>query len=278
MKNLTGILFAATMLSTIAAGAAKAADMPYGPPPPIEKFAQGWYLRGDIGMSNQRASRLDNVLFATAPGLTWLDKGGFSSAPTLGLGIGYRHNDWLRFDVTGEYRGKATFRALDTTGPGQANDYTFDKSEWLFLANGYLDLGTWWCVTPFVGAGLGFTQVTISGFRDINVPAAGVAYAPDHSRWNFAWAAYAGLAYKITPNVTLELAYRYLNLGDGQSGDITTYLGGNAIYNPMIVKDISSHDLKLGVRWECCDAPPPYQPPPPAYGPPPGYPPLVRKG
>ncbi|MEI8154260.1 MAG: hypothetical protein WCG92_22155, partial [Hyphomicrobiales bacterium] len=44
----------------IFAATAHAADMPggYPPlyPPPIEEFApaSGWYLRGDIGMSNQR--------------------------------------------------------------------------------------------------------------------------------------------------------------------------------------------------------------------------------
>jgi hypothetical protein len=25
----------------------------------------------------------------------------------------------------------------------------------VFLANGYVDLGTWWCFTPFIGAGVG---------------------------------------------------------------------------------------------------------------------------
>ena len=43
----------------------------------------------------------------------WLDKGNFDAVPTFGLGIGYRHNDHLRFDLTGEYRGKASFSALD---------------------------------------------------------------------------------------------------------------------------------------------------------------------
>ena len=23
------------------------------------------------------------------------------------------------------------------------------------MANGYVDLGTWWCMTPFIGAGIG---------------------------------------------------------------------------------------------------------------------------
>jgi opacity protein-like surface antigen len=35
------------------------------------------------------------------------------------------------------------------------------------------------------------------------------------SKWNLAWAVHAGLAYKVNPSLTLELAYRYVDLGDG---------------------------------------------------------------
>ena len=52
---------AATLLSSVAF----AADMPIAPPPmyappPVEDFG-GWYLRGDIGFSNQRVDRLNNA-------------------------------------------------------------------------------------------------------------------------------------------------------------------------------------------------------------------------
>jgi opacity protein-like surface antigen len=51
------------------ATAASAADMPQPPPiyiPQIEEISSGWYLRGDIGMSNQRVKSLHNVLYNTA--------------------------------------------------------------------------------------------------------------------------------------------------------------------------------------------------------------------
>ena len=51
---------------------------------------------------------------------------------------------------------------------GQDN-YSATKSELLFLANAYADLGTWWCITPFIGAGVGTYRVTISGFTDNGV-------------------------------------------------------------------------------------------------------------
>ena len=51
--------------------------------------------------------------------------------------------------------------------------------------------------------------------------------ATTSSKWNFAWALHAGVAYKVTPNFTVELAYRYLDMGDGLTGDLRTFDGTN---------------------------------------------------
>lgn len=282
MKRMR-LLSTAAAITFIGATSAYAADMPapYLLPAPQPEFSS-WYLRGDIGITNQRLKNLDYARFATAPGFEWLDKGSFDSAPLFGLGIGYNFNNWLRADITGEYRGKAAFRAMDRFVNGvtlNTNDYTGTKREWVVLANAYIDLGTWWCITPFVGAGVGFANVTIDNFRDINAIAGAGGYAGSASQTNFAWALHAGLAYQVTPAVTFELAYRYINLGDGKTGIFTNFTGTN-IGEPVHFKDITSHDLKFGVRWALGDFGPRhaiYAPPPPAYAPPPP-PPLMRKG
>jgi opacity protein-like surface antigen len=310
MRSVRLNLLATAATAIAMCAAAQAADMPapviYQPVAvPVQEFG-GWYLRGDIGMSNQKLKNLDYFRFATAPGFTWLDKGGFDSAPLFGLGIGYQYNDWLRVDLTGEYRGKASFHALDrfdNGGVANTNDYTGTKREWLFLANAYLDLGTWWCITPFIGAGVGFANITIDHFRDSNVIAGGGGYADSGTSTNFAWAAHAGLAYKVNPNFTIELAYRYLSMGDGKTGTAFNF-DGSTSGQVFTFKDITSHDLKFGVRWALQDstpgakpafyAPPPvsksyYTPPQqvitapqPHYAPPPVYqqdqPPLMRRG
>ena len=256
--------------------AANAADMPQLTPPmdlPIEDFAGGWYLRGDIGMSNQRVKSLFNVLYDTATSVNTVHKD-FDSAPLFGLGIGYQFNNWMRVDVTGEYRGKANFHGYDIVQSGGntlTDEYRGSKSEWLFLANAYVDLGTWYSFTPFIGAGIGASRNTISSFLDVCTTCAGggVASGGEASKWNFAWALHAGVSYKVTQNLSLEFAYRYVSLGDALSGDIVTYLGGNTTNNPMHFRDITSHDLKFGVRW-LLDAPAPMQPMMP--------PPLMRRG
>ena len=150
----------------IAAGAAQAAD--YTPPPPPAPCCNNWYLRGNIGFSNQQLGSLSNANYALATSVTNTDRG-FDAAPFFGVGVGYTVNNWLRFDVTGEYRGNATFHGMDiaTDAAGLHDDnYSGSKSEWTFLVNGYVDLGTWYCLTPYIGAGIGASRNTISNFRD----------------------------------------------------------------------------------------------------------------
>jgi opacity protein-like surface antigen len=265
---------AASMLSSVAFAADMAIMPPpaYAPPPVVEDFG-GWYLRGDIGFSNQRVDRLNNVL-DTVGAPTSVQRNSFGTAGIFGLGVGYKVNNWFRADVTGEYRGNSQFFGTDriTYAGGIGTDtYHATKNEWVVLANAYVDLGTWWCVTPFIGAGVGGARVAINGFTDQGIAnngggaLPGLAYGDSVAKWNFAWAAHAGLAYKVTPSFTVELAYRYLDMGDGLTGDLRTFDGVNAINNPMTFKHITSHDLKLGVRWDLSS--------PQVYAPP-----LMRKG
>jgi len=284
---------AASLMST----AVLAADMAIAPPPPqmyapppVEDFG-GWYLRGDIGFSNQRVKNIEmgdgrNAALASLNQTT-----SFDAAGIFGVGVGYQFNNWFRADVTGQYRGNSNFKGTDRiTGFASdgglyngVNNYGATKSEWLVLANAYVDLGTWWCVTPFIGAGVGAARVNIANYTDNGAldvfdagggavtrnagPFPSFAGAPAAAKWNLAWALHTGLAYKVNPATTIELGYSYVNLGSGQTGPVSTYTGFTRGVS-MEFKDITSHDVKLGVRWNLDSAP--------AYAPPP--PPLIRKG
>lgn len=227
---------------------AQAADMPIPIPPVVVK---GWYLRGDIGYSNQQVDSLFNALYDDYDSVDTVYKD-FDGAGTFAAGIGYRWNHWFRTDITGEYRSKSDFDGLDIGvigGIASPNDYSAKKSEWLALVNGYIDIGTWHGITPFVGAGVGAANIKISDFTDVGVTFDSVAFGEDHDEWNFAWALYGGLAFEVTEAFTVELAYRYLDLGDAESGNLVGYDGTDLIDNPMIFEDITSHDVKLGVRY-----------------------------
>jgi len=262
----------------VTAPAALAADMVVPPPPPPAECCGGWYLRGDIGFSSERGKNFYETGLVPAPTSVQNSADGFETGGLFRLGVGYQFNSWLRFDVTGEYRSPATWNSFDTAnfnGTLIPEHVTFRKSEVVALANVYADLGTWWCVTPFIGGGVGVAGVKFASFQETAI--AGLSptqggflinannFAEDQTQWNFAWALHAGLSYKVTPGFSVELAYRYLNMGDGQSGAIVGFLNNpqNTVFH---VDSITSHDFTLGLRWML-------QPEaaPPAY-------PLVRKG
>ena len=145
------------------------------------------------------------------------------------------------------------------------------------MANGYIDLGTWMCLTPFIGAGVGYARHSVTGFSDVGYISdgtTGFGYAAnsDFAEWKFAWAVHAGVAYNVNNNFKMELAYRYLNFGnvntsiiDCANGGCSTGGGPRAYYT---FREIDSHDIKLGMRWmlQPDQQQPVYQPP------------LMRKG
>jgi len=260
-----------------------AADLPPVPmlPPvqaPVEEFS-GWYLRGDIGVGI-----IQNIKWADADSAA---VGGFfvqqANADTtfVDFGAGYQINNWLRFDAIAELRGATEFKGTDTLfnpfvfnpnggfGSQQFNFFETKVSSLVFMANGYVDLGTWWCLTPFIGAGVGAAGNKITGLTDMGAFSSGATggfgFADEATKWNLAWALHAGLAWNVTPNLKLELAYRFMHLGDAISG--TLHCGNGCNSSPVEIKDIQSNDFKLGMRWLFYEPAPVLAPPP-----------LIRKG
>jgi opacity protein-like surface antigen len=251
----TCTLAAGCMLSATAARAADLAPVVV----PAAEFS-GWYLRGYIGFSNQNVGSLGDANYANYDAVATVNKS-FDAAPFGGIGIGYYVNNWLRFDVTGEYRGSANFHGFEigyVGGTARDDNYSGSKYEWTFLANGYIDLGTWYNFTPFIGAGIGVSRNTISSFTDIGENTGNDSYASSASKWSFAWALYAGVGFNLTRNATLEFAYRYINLGNATTGDQIGYDGTNMFYNPKEFNHLTSNDFMLGLRFNLSSfAPPP---------------------
>ena len=273
------------LAALLATSAARAAD--YQQPPPqvyvqplpqvFESYTDGWYLRGFVGVGMTNTFKLD---FLENPAHTTnfvFDQNSNSDTFFIGGGAGYEWNNWLRFDVTGEYRAKTQVNArgtFDALGTGDA--YQGYIKSWIFLGNGFIDLGTWNCFTPFVGAGIGAAYNQLANFVDTGIGTTGAGFGRNSAEWHLAWALYAGVAYNVTKNLKIDLNYRYLNYG---SVTDTVDCVGGCIPDSYKFGKLSSHDIMLGLRWTCCETPPPpryvYTPPPPVYTPPP---PLRSKG
>ncbi len=270
---------AAILVST----AAYAADL--GAPPPAVPYQyqpvavpaeqSGWYLRGDVGVGAQSFSQFDLGPANEVPATWTVNQSDIQDTTLLGFGVGYDFNSWLRFDVTGEYRTAALFKALGSYNQGTCDvggvtgtcfdNYSGNFSAAVFMANAYLDLGTWWCLTPYVGAGVGTAYERITGVQDIGpLPPGTIGFGytnSDSSNWNLAWNVQAGLTYNVSDNLKIDFSWRYLNMGSPQSANIycqnTTTTGPCNSFN---LKDLSSQDFRIGLRWML--SPEPVMPPP----------------
>lgn len=292
MGRSTALILAVAIAAGVSVSA-KAADL-LPPPPPIEAPPPpdfgGWYLRGDTGIGINQIDSLrstfdDPRVYASAPGF---DQYSIGDSALIGLGVGYQFNSWLRFDLTGEYRFASNYRATQSYtdywsaqnfvpspcgGPIGATPRCYDLYQAqvrsaVFLANAYFDLGTWYGITPFVGGGLGLANHWFQHFNDWGPATGGFGMARDTEQTNFAWAVMAGVAYHVTPNLKMELGYRYLDMGKITTQPIICSPGVSPCERQSF--NLASHDIRLGFRYALGGFGPP-----PIMAPPPG--PLVRK-
>ncbi len=290
---------------TVAAAPASAADL-FGTSPPLTypatqgptavEVGSNWYVRGDLGISFDDAP---TVSFSNvdAPLLPALGPNAHGTDFTGGLGFGYRFNDYLRFDATWDYRpGPGGTRQTIVVCPygliGASGGYLYNTADTCvgstdvrqynntFLANGYVDLGTYAGFTPYVGGGLGFNMNVMQGslnyYETANaqpyaanltptitgVPAAwvnssgqiitpqpNISFSPQNwngtlssTRYSVAFALSAGFGFQLNPSTTLDIGYRYLN-----SGAINTLV--NPETGMTVRQNNSSQQFLVGIRY-----------------------------
>ena len=239
MGRLRTLVVAGSALA-LSAALAQAADMPglslplpTQTRPALIDINGGWYLRGDLG------AHLGLIAGAqSAPPFASPTDNGLGNGMTASIGAGIKSN-WLRTDVTIDYASPVKYQgtvaaAGDTTAKIQATTALF---------NGYLDLGTWYRITPYIGAGAGVAYAHVSDYASTAAP----PFSGDTSRkqWKFAWAGMAGLAYPISHNLMVDVGYRYLNIGDLSSG--------SDAFGAMEFKNVAAHEVRVGLRWSFDD-------------------------
>jgi len=224
--------FGAAAYAWAGVSAGIAADMPLfnEEPTPQTKveFGTGWYIRGDAAWAFDQAP-------AITPGLlevTTRVRNNFS----LDLGGGYKFNNWFRGDMTlGTYGAQPILVNNTAFSPVFIGGGLGDLNKYVLLVNAYLDLGTWYGVTPFIGAGAGGDLINTT-----NGISLAVLGRPNRS-FNFAWALMGGLAYNLTDKAAIEVGYRYLHFGN--------YTGFDGIDGVIFTKNLSAQEFRVGLRY-----------------------------
>lgn len=184
------------------------------------EVARGWYLRGEA------------TYVASDPiyDFTLLGEDAKNNRFGGGLGVGYRFNDWVRADLTGNFVASDSYDFDNGAVSISAN-----HEMWSGLLTGYVDLGTFAGITPYVGAGAG----VLYSRDDFSTNLA--ALDLDESQTEFAFSLNAGFGYRITDKMTADIGYQFLASPDTQYFDSDTL---------AIENGVKLHQIKVGLRFD----------------------------
>lgn len=228
--------------------------------------ASGWYLRGDVGYA---FTNLRGAHFYQGPGrfVRDFDDADLDDTYSVGVGVGYQINNYLRTDVTLDYLGKTDFEGSTsgTCGLGPAVPCTSRDvsalAAWSLMANAYVDIGTYGSFTPYIGAGIGGTQVRWDKLRNTSCETGNPANCDpsfDHdgrSKWRFTYGLMAGTAIDLTCNLKADVGYRFRHV---LGGDM---FGFNAGSGPGSDEGLYVHEARAGLRYSFGGCPVAYEPP-----------------
>lgn len=219
---------------------------------PVE-VGSGWYLRGDVAYLPQKSFK--NGDFTFPPTITNNKSFSESEDAVFGsIGFGYHFNDYLRADLNLGYlpgnqvnlsydnTADVTSPTLPTLGSASVKNYAFTG-----MLNGYVDLGTYVGVTPYLGAGIGLIRSThklSATYVDDNVPANSFTVRDNKTQYSLAYTLNAGLAYQVSKNVVVDLGYQYFSAPDAE------YVTAESLTSYPVRKGISNHQVKLGLRYD----------------------------
>jgi opacity protein-like surface antigen len=202
---------------------------------PVE-IVSGWYLRGDVAYVPKRDI---TDIFVPGAGIHQEEEQHqvFASA-----GVGYRFNDFLRGELNiGYLPGDKT--TLSRSVGADTYSLIMKNRAWTGMINGYVDLGTYAGITPYLGAGIGLYRNKYSLGSYYSGAASSVSLVQKHTQTTLAYTLNAGAAYQLSENLQVDLGYQYLSAPQAAYSEMKD-LAKNPTY-----KGLEYHQLKVGLRY-----------------------------
>ena len=154
-------------------------------------------------------------------GAPYRSVGNFGTVTALEVGIGTAVAPALRIEALVEYRPSLTFSGrANYLDPELRQSVSVDLSVVSGMVAAYVDLPALGLpklgpFAPFVGAGIGAARVR-AGETRMTFPAT-TTHVPGDHRTGFAWMVTAGVATALSESTTLDLAWRYSDLGAAET-------------------------------------------------------------
>jgi opacity protein-like surface antigen len=214
-----------------------------------------FYLRGDLGL----ALGTPSVETDTDPGSTIASlgpttiNGTFGTGMMFDAGVGFRAFPFLRLEGTIGYLPSLAFKGNFGSNPAGYTQGTVSALVGLATANvdiadvtGRLPGG----LQPFVLGGVGFASVTNGQEDDYAAGGAFNGSISGATQTNLAWTIGGGVGIPLDDRLTLDIAYRWLNLGERRVGSTLFVPGAGSFPTTPDRADLRVHTIMLGLRYQ----------------------------
>lgn len=201
--------------------------------------ASGHYATARIIAADHRARNMDA---SARPGIGRFVAGDERQRFVTGaVGFGYAYGNGWRTE--GEY----TLRRSDTYTSGSSSFATsfnnHDVSSQRLMLNVYRDLALAQGWTLYGSAGAGLARLTSGGWQGNESRRYDSA-----TRIGLAWSLGAGVSYAASQRMTLDLGYRYVDMGSTESG-WNRFANARGLQDEKMRLDLASSEIHLGARW-----------------------------
>lgn len=185
----------------------------------------------------------------------------------LGAKVGYEVNEFINVDIAYNRRGNFSLTSSDgltytnglpilLTGVGSSGcGYKFNpiNSQAVTVnTNVFLPI-TWDKFKPFLSAGLGIAWNKLGEMRSIMSPGLGTNLILSGNTQNsFTWQLGAGIEYAMTKNFALDLAYRFVDMGNFISG--TSFIDQASVVSgdiqPFRMNHVGANEFYIGLKYK----------------------------
>ena len=199
----------------------------------------GYYVRGDIGYGFPNDQEQVN-----GSGVASTNESN-DEFVKFGIGLGYDYEGPMRTELSFSYSPD-----MDNSGNSTGATTTNGSIEnYLFMVNAYYDFdGVSQGFIPYVGGGIGLSRNVSDDGKIAN--AAGTVNLTEGGagKNNLGWALGFGTAVQTDGNVTVDMGYRYVAMGEAQGSGVFSGTPAQAPNGGVQIDDAFVHELYLGLR------------------------------
>jgi opacity protein-like surface antigen len=213
-----------------------------------------FYLRGDLGLvlgTPAVETDVDPGSAIASLGPTTIN-GTYGTGMMFDAGVGFRALPFLRLEGTIGYLPSLAFKGNFGNTPSATTQGTVSALVGLATANVDLSAFTGRLpggIQPFLLGGLGVATVTNSPEYDYTNGVAFNGSISGATQTNLAWTVGGGVGIPVTDRLMLDVAYRWLDLGERRVGPTLSFNGATAptTYDRA---DLRVHTIMVGLRYQ----------------------------